>query len=133
MLRNVSHRRPLRLFASVLTTGLMMFGMTVAVTPSASAAACTTWNPSANGEGGGSINISTHLKNSNYSGCDNRASISAGDWVWVRCLKWNSATSHWWVYLRTEKGSNYGWTSLDNFSTIAYDDDGDGAFEYAYC
>lgn len=51
MLRNVSHRRPLRLFASVLTTGLMMFGMTVAVTPSASAAACTTWNPSANGEG----------------------------------------------------------------------------------
>jgi hypothetical protein len=49
---NVSHRRPLRLFASVLTTGLMMFGMTVAVTPSASAAACTTWNPGANGEGG---------------------------------------------------------------------------------
>ncbi|MGC0344250.1 hypothetical protein [Streptomyces sp. SLBN-8D4] len=51
----------------------------------------------------------------------------------MRCLKWNSATSHWWVYLRTEVGSNYGWTSLDNFSSIAYDDDGDGTVEYAYC
>lgn len=83
--------------------------------------------------GGGAIKISTHLKNSNYSGCDNRAAISADDWVWVRCLKWNTATSHWWVYLRTDVGSNYGWTSLDNFNTIAYDDDGDGAVEYADC
>jgi hypothetical protein len=132
-LRNVSHRRPLRLFASVLTTGLMIFGMTVAVTPSASAAACTTWKPAANGEGGGSITISTHLKNSDYSGCDNLDAISAGEWVWVRCLKWNSATSHWWVYLRTDVGSHYGWTSLDNFNSVAYDDDGDGAIEYAYC
>ena len=132
MLRNVSPRRPMRLLVSVLTTGLMMFGISMATTPSASAAACTTWNPSANGEGAGNMTISTYLKNSDWSGCDNRDYVSSGARVWFRCLQWNTATSHWWVYVRTDD-SHYGWTSLDNIDNLGWDDDGDGTVEYASC
>lgn len=131
-MRNASHRRLARLLMSVLTTGLMVFGISMATTPSASAATCTSWSPSANGEGAGLMVVDgTHLKNNYYAKCDNNSSISSGTVVWLRCYKWNSANHLWW-YVRDEN-SNYGWTSYDNVYDYLYDDNGDGYYSPAEC
>ncbi|KQV93976.1 hypothetical protein ASD08_18500 [Streptomyces sp. Root369] len=122
-----------RLLVSGFTTGLMMFGVSVAATPPASAAACTTWNPSANGEGAGYMNISTHLKNNYYSGCDNVASVSYSTLVYFRCFKYNASTGHWWVYVRVAGTSTSGWTSFDNVNDLLYDDNGDGYYDAVDC
>ncbi|WP_405724463.1 hypothetical protein OG607_18845 [Streptomyces sp. NBC_01537] len=132
MMRNLSHRRLTRLLMTVLTTALMGFGISIATTPAAYAASCTAWSPSANGEGAAIMNISTHLKNNEYSTCDNVASISLDTEVYLRCYATNSKGNVWW-YVRIANGTTLGWTSEANLDLIYYDDNLDGHMDYYHC
>ncbi|MFJ8108887.1 hypothetical protein [Streptomyces sp. NPDC096132] len=132
MLSNVSHHRLTRLLVSVLTTGLMIFGVSMATTSSASAA-CAYWIPSSNGEGAGTAIFDLNLKNNYYSVCDNVASVSKGTLLYYRCIQYNPSTKHEWVYVRVAGTSTYGWTSRDNIADIGYDDNHDGSVDIAYC
>jgi hypothetical protein len=131
-MRNLSHRRLTRLLMTVLTTALMGIGISIATTPAAYAASCSAWSPGANGEGAAFMNISTNLKNNEYSACDNVASIAYDTVVYLRCYDENAYGNLWW-YVRVAGGSTYGWTSDANLDRFYYDDNQDGSQVYAQC
>ncbi|WP_327346165.1 hypothetical protein [Streptomyces europaeiscabiei] len=125
MFHALSQHHRVRVLIMAVATLLMAFASTVAMSPSAHAAAqadnCLYLIPSTNGGGAGTLKISTNLKNWPQADCDNVGYVNSGKVFYYWC-KARNVYGNEWMYGRIAGTSTEGWTSMANLST--YDSSG---------